>query len=54
MREALAALRSVLQINPGARAARGRMADVYRALGETALAIQELLTLSHQALWIRR
>jgi tetratricopeptide (TPR) repeat protein len=50
MREALAALRSILQINPANRAARARMADVYRALGETALAIQELLTLSHQAL----
>ncbi len=49
VREALAALRSVLTLNPANRSAHERMADIYRGMGERSLAIGEYLTLSHLA-----
>ncbi|HUS16160.1 MAG TPA: tetratricopeptide repeat protein, partial [Chloroflexia bacterium] len=50
VREALAALRSVVALNPANRQAHERLAEFYKGMGERALAIGEYLTLSRLAL----
>ncbi|HMA34228.1 MAG TPA: tetratricopeptide repeat protein, partial [Chloroflexia bacterium] len=50
VREALAALRSVLSLNPANRIAHERLAEFYKSMGERTLAIQEYLVLSRLVL----
>ncbi len=50
VREALAALRSLLELSPRHRQGRERLAELYRELGERTLASQQYLILSRQAL----
>src|SRR5689334_23140448 len=50
IRDALAAWRTVLGLNPANPVAHERIAEIYRSMGERNLAIQEYLTLSRLAL----